>query len=134
MQTSPSAGIGSSSPGNTRGSSSWGTGPSGILAELSVSGSRSPGRGGVSQRVGERRGARSGVSYTKGASLVPSSPPPPGLSLINSVAGDALLFSETNMDWTKLNIFRTRLCDRLTQTHSCHMANRCLFSHDVHWP
>eukprot|EP01055_Gregarina_sp_Pseudo9_P003417 Gregarina_sp_Pseudo_9__3416@NODE_358_length_3066_cov_30_221672_g337_i0_p1_GENE_NODE_358_length_3066_cov_30_221672_g337_i0NODE_358_length_3066_cov_30_221672_g337_i0_p1_ORF_typecomplete_len808_score226_76zf_CCCH_4/PF18345_1/1_2e03zf_CCCH_4/PF18345_1/0_00046zf_CCCH_4/PF18345_1/8_6e02zfCCCH/PF00642_24/4_8zfCCCH/PF00642_24/0_15zfCCCH/PF00642_24/3_1e02_NODE_358_length_3066_cov_30_221672_g337_i01722595 len=72
-------------------------------------------------------------SYAKGGSLVPS-PPPACLNLICSVAGDSLLFSETNMDWTKLNIFRTRLCDRLTQTHTCHMANRCLFSHDVNWP
>eukprot|EP01056_Protomagalhaensia_sp_Gyna25_P005668 Protomagalhaensia_sp_Gyna_25__5667@NODE_800_length_2598_cov_30_172724_g630_i0_p1_GENE_NODE_800_length_2598_cov_30_172724_g630_i0NODE_800_length_2598_cov_30_172724_g630_i0_p1_ORF_typecomplete_len791_score102_40zf_CCCH_4/PF18345_1/1_2e03zf_CCCH_4/PF18345_1/0_00045zf_CCCH_4/PF18345_1/8_4e02zfCCCH/PF00642_24/4_7zfCCCH/PF00642_24/0_32zfCCCH/PF00642_24/3e02zfCCCH_3/PF15663_5/1_1e02zfCCCH_3/PF15663_5/8_7Torus/PF16131_5/1_1e03Torus/PF16131_5/1_7Torus/PF16131_5/1_8e04_NODE_800_length_2598_cov_30_172724_g len=69
----------------------------------------------------------------KGGSLVPS-PPPPSLNVIFSLAGDQLLFSETNMDWTKLNIFRTRLCDRLTQTHTCHMANRCLFSHDVNWP
>lgn len=73
-------------------------------------------------------------SLSRGGSSLVSSPSPQSLGLIHSMAGDALLFSETNMDWTKLNIFRTRLCDRLTQTHSCHMVNRCLFSHDVNWP
>eukprot|EP01054_Gregarina_sp_Poly1_P010276 Gregarina_sp_Poly_1__10275@NODE_720_length_6610_cov_190_458811_g542_i0_p2_GENE_NODE_720_length_6610_cov_190_458811_g542_i0NODE_720_length_6610_cov_190_458811_g542_i0_p2_ORF_typecomplete_len844_score113_11zf_CCCH_4/PF18345_1/1_3e03zf_CCCH_4/PF18345_1/0_00048zf_CCCH_4/PF18345_1/9e02zfCCCH/PF00642_24/5zfCCCH/PF00642_24/0_35zfCCCH/PF00642_24/3_2e02zfCCCH/PF00642_24/9e03zfCCCH_3/PF15663_5/1_2e02zfCCCH_3/PF15663_5/13_NODE_720_length_6610_cov_190_458811_g542_i039526483 len=113
----------------------WFPTPAGILPELAAP--QNTRQHPMSRAHRERRlhhcNRHSSYGNTKGGSLVPS-PPPACLNLIYSLAGDSLLFSETNMDWTKLNIFRTRLCDRLTQTHTCHMANRCLFSHDVNWP
>lgn len=134
---SPSAIAGYRSPTSSTGMLPSASGPSwfppsGIMPELAVphNARQHP----MSRTHRERRvHCNRHPSYAKGGSLVPS-PPPACLNLICSVAGDSLLFSETNMDWTKLNIFRTRLCDRLTQTHTCHMANRCLFSHDVNWP
>lgn len=98
------------------------------------SGSPGPrGRGGYYKRMGSPVSSGSKFATSGGGGGVPLGAFA-ALRSVRSKVGCAVPFTETNMEWGKLNIFRTRLCDRLTQTGTCHMTNRCLFSHDVTWP